>query len=268
MGNRTVTRARLIALLTGVIVGAGLAGVAVGAPSIASLTSKTCGGDYVLANLSWGQKCLGVGEFCKVGNVEYHAYGFDCPASGLLTRYQGSPSEPTSNTRTSSTRSASTTPSSVAVGQTVLIAPRTRSSGCHRSPEPDRRCSPGAFYSGLTTAVICSGSFSTGTIRDVPQSEKFQVESEYGMTPTYYGYSIEIDHIVPLELGGSNNIANLFPEPGSGKANYHVKDDLENKLHDLVCAGAMSLRAAQAGIATNWETLYRRVFGVAPTNVS
>ena len=61
-------------------------------------------------------------------------------------------------------------------------------------------------------------------------------------------------------------IANLFPEPGSGKANYHLKDALENKLHDLVCAGEMSLRAGQSGIATNWETLYRRVFGVTPTN--
>jgi hypothetical protein len=96
------------------------------------------------------------------------------------------------------------------------------------------------------------------------QSEKFQVESEYGMRPDYYGYSIEIDHIVPLELGGSNNIANLSPEPGSGAANYHVKDELENRLHDLVCAESMSLRTAQVGIATNWQVLYRNVFGDAP----
>jgi hypothetical protein len=69
-----------------------------------------------------------------------------------------------------------------------------------------------------------------------------------------------------LELGGSNNIANLFPEPGSGKASYHLKDELENKLHDLVCAGAMSLNTARAGIATDWTGLYRRVFGIAPSN--
>jgi hypothetical protein len=254
------TRVRLIALLAAVAIAAGLAGSAGGAPLNRSLASKTCFGGYVLANLSWGQKCLGVGEYCKVGNVEYHAYGFDCPASGYLARYNGSPSGTTSSTTTTSTSST------VAVGQTVLLAPRARTSGCQRGPEPDRRCSPGAYYSRLTTAVICSGSFSTSTIRDVPQSEKFQVESEYGMTPTYYGYSIEIDHIVPLELGGSNNIANLFPEPGSGKANYHVKDELENKLHDLVCAGAMSLRSAQGGIAADWEAIYRKVFGAAPTN--
>ena len=70
------------------------------------------------------------------------------------------------------------------------------------------------------------------------------------MPARLYGRTIEIDHIVSLELGGSNDIANLYPEPGSGRANYHVKDELENKLHDLVCSGAMTLRAAQRGIAT------------------
>ena len=65
------------------------------------------------------------------------------------------------------------------------------------------------------------------------------------MPARLYGRTIEIDHIVSLELGGSNDIANLYPEPGSGRANYHVKDRLENKLHDLVCSGAMTLRAAQ-----------------------
>ncbi len=99
----------------------------------------------------------------------------------------------------------------------------------------------------------------------MPQSEKFEVESEYGMAPGYYGRSIEIDHIVPLEIGGSNEIANLFPEPGSGNASYHVKDALENKLHDLVCSGAMTLRTAQHGIATDWRAQYETVFGTAPT---
>lgn len=152
----------------------------------------------------------------------------------------------------------------VSLGQTILLAPRSRVDGCIRGVEPDRRCSPGAYDSKLSKAVICSSSFRTSTIRNVPQSEKFQVESEYGMRASYYGYTIEIDHIVPLELGGSNAIANLFPEPGSGRANYHLKDALENKLHDLVCAGTMTLRGAQRGIAMNWEALYTRVFGSAP----
>jgi hypothetical protein len=69
---------------------------------------------------------------------------------------------------------------------------------------------------------------------------------------------------VPLELGGSNAIANLFPEPAAGAASYHVKDRLENSLHALVCRGAFRLRSAQRQIAANWEALYGRVFGSAP----
>ena len=84
------------------------------------------------------------------------------------------------------------------------------------------------------------------------------------MTPRPYGTTLEIDHIVSLEIGGSNDIANLFPERVRPSPGYRVKDKLENKLHDLVCDGAMTLRAAQRGIATNWQALYKKVFGEAP----
>lgn len=103
------------------------------------------------------------------------------------------------------------------------------------------------------------------SIRNVPESEKHAVEREYGMPARSYGRSIEIDHIVSLELGGSNVIGNLYPDPGSGPSNYHVKDRLENRLHAMVCKGQMTLAAAQRGIASNWEGFYKRVFGVAPT---
>ena len=48
--------------------------------------SKTCGASYVLAHLSWGEKCLRAGEFCKVGNLEYLKYGFTCPPNAHLRR--------------------------------------------------------------------------------------------------------------------------------------------------------------------------------------
>jgi hypothetical protein len=154
--------------------------------------------------------------------------------------------------------------SSTKTGRTVLLGRRTQTSKCVRSVRPDRACSPGAYYSRLTRRVICASRFRTGSIRNVPQSEKFHVEREYGMAATYYGRTIEIDHIVPLELGGSNAIANLFPEPGSGAANYHVKDEVENRAKAEVCDGHLSLHAARQGFARNWEALYRRLFGRAP----
>jgi hypothetical protein len=66
----------------------------------------------------------------------------------------------------------------------------------------------------------------------------------------------EYDHLIPLELGGApNDRRNLWPEPG---ASPNPKDQLENRLHDLVCRGAVRLRVAQRQIARNWVLAYRR----------
>jgi hypothetical protein len=143
------------------------------------------------------------------------------------------------------------------VGRTVLLEARTKSSDCRLGANPDRRCSPGAYYSKLTKAVICSSSFRTGEVRNVPQSEKYAVEGEYGLAERLYGRS--------LELGGSNDVANLYPEEANADPGYHVKDRLENKLHSLVCSGSMSLQASRVEIASNWQALYRKVFGTAPS---
>jgi hypothetical protein len=75
------------------ILAAGIASLAAvpgstAAPAHAGKACSTTESGYVTANLSWGVECLHNGEFCKVGNVEYHSYGFDCPG-GRLTSYSG-----------------------------------------------------------------------------------------------------------------------------------------------------------------------------------
>jgi hypothetical protein len=150
------------------------------------------------------------------------------------------------------------------VGKTVLLAPRTKSGGCRLGANPDRRCSPGAYYSKLTRRVICAPGFRTGDIRNVPVAEKFAVEREYGLVARRYGRTLEIDHIVSLELGGSNAIANLFPERADAHPGYRAKGRLENALHGIVCRGAMRLGIVQRRIAANWQRLYAQVFGVPP----
>jgi len=238
---------RLLLLLAAVVLACAAAGPT-GAAADRAQTARaaSCGSGYVAGIVGGEPTCLRTGEFCSAAHAaDYPRYGFGCVDGRLVAGAHPAVHESTTAT---------------ALGQTVLIAHPTRTAGCRRGALPDRRCSPGAYSSGLTRAVICSASFRTGTVRNVPQSEKFAVEREYGMPARLYGRTIEIDHIVPLELGGSNVPANLFPEPSSGPASYHVKDRLENRLHDLVCAGRLSLAAARRGIATNWESLYLRVF--------
>jgi len=75
-------RRLLVLLLLAAFSGAPAASVHA-APSAAA---RTCSAGYVHANLSWGEKCLRAGQFCKVGNREYRRYGFYCPASRHLRR--------------------------------------------------------------------------------------------------------------------------------------------------------------------------------------
>ena len=101
----------------------------------------------------------------------------------------------------------------------------------------------------------------TSTVRNVPELEKKLVYQEYGMTNDKSACSqgYEIDHLISLELGGSNDIHNLWPQSYCGQWNAHDKDKLENELHRQVCSGKMSVPDAQDCIASNWITCYQKV---------
>ena len=73
------------------------------------------------------------------------------------------------------------------------------------------------------------------------------------MEPAYGRHNVkgELDHLVPLELGGSNDMSNFWVEAGPIP---NPKDKVENRLHHEVCTGKISLRAAQVAIAGNWMT--------------
>jgi hypothetical protein len=48
-------------------------------------------------------------------------------------------------------------------------------------------------------------------VRNVPAKMKREVYEEYGVTSHGRG-DYEVDHLIPLELGSSNSIKNLWPE--------------------------------------------------------
>ena len=131
---------------------------------------------------------------------------------------------------------------------------QTKTSGCAAvDVRPDPACTPGDRLP-VTKDDICKPGYSS-SVRNVTESEKNKVYAEYGIashTPGQY----EVDHFVSLELGGSNDISNLWPEPASPKPGFHEKDKVENYLHDQVCSGALTLQQAQLKIATNWLEVY------------
>jgi uncharacterized protein YceK len=143
-------------------------------------------------------------------------------------------------------------------GGTAKFGVQTKTSGCQaHNGLPDSACTPGAIFSAATKDAICKSGYAK-SVRNVPESVKNKVYAEYGITSHAPG-QYEVDHLVSLELGGSNEIANLWPQLANPKPGFHEKDKVENYLHDQVCSGAISLRQAQTEIATNWLAVYNQM---------
>lgn len=134
----------------------------------------------------------------------------------------------------------------------------TKTSGCVANAGlPDVACTPGDILPDATKDKICVSGYSS-TVRNVPTSEKSAVYAEYGITHRDAG-QYEVDHFVSLELGGSNDISNLWPELADPTPGFHQKDKVENYLHDQVCSGNLTLADAQREIATNWLAVYNQM---------
>ena len=122
---------------------------------------------------------------------------------------------------------------------------------------PDPECTPGATNPSVTQDniknTICVPGY-TKTIRPTVSYTlplKIKLMKSYGFTDSRSNY--EFDHLIPLAVGGHpTDVKNLFPEPGYGQYNFHVKDRLENYLHRAVCNGSIRLSEAQKEIATDW----------------
>ncbi len=177
----------------------------------------------------------------------------------FLFRQPPNTSTPRTAPGTTSGNTATTSGGGTSSGSTHFGV-QNKTSGCQaHNGLADSACTPGAILSTGTKDAICVSGYAR-TVRNVPESEKIQAYSEYGISHHTAG-EYEVDHLVSLELGGSNDIANLWPELASPTPGFHEKDKVENYLHDQVCTGAVSLQQAQTEIATNWLAVYNQIGG-------
>lgn len=176
----------------------------------------------------------------------------------------GSPSTPAAPTRSGRSAARAGVATTTVARSTTTVAPRPAPPPASTTtttrpvarpatsvpsdvPTPNPRLTPGAIQSSDTGAVCTPGWASAH--RDVSESTKDAVAAEYGLS-SRSGY--EIDHLIPLEIGGSNSVANLWPEPYDSSYGAIEKDGLEDWLHEQVCDGSLALAAAQHEIAQNW----------------
>jgi hypothetical protein len=131
---------------------------------------------------------------------------------------------------------------------------------------PDSKLTPGDINSVLTKERICAPGFRTRPFRRVTQKVHREAFTRYGVIckrgngPRTCGKLYEVDHLISLEIGGSNSIKNLWPQAYAGKCGARVKDVLEDKLHQLVCHNSITLEEAQTEIRTDWTIAFKKYF--------
>lgn len=96
----------------------------------------------------------------------------------------------------------------------------------------------------------------TKTVRNVSDSTRQKVFAEYGIPYSEHS-NYEVDHLISLELGGSNDISNLWPENSKIEYGSLVKDKFENYLHSQICSGKITVQEAQKQISGNWLKYYQ-----------
>lgn len=120
---------------------------------------------------------------------------------------------------------------------------------------PDLSLTPGVVRAGLTKQKICSIKWGKDE-RHVTDTMKQEAFTRYGFT----GYddprcvpagkrTCEIDHLISRELGGADEIANLWPQAyGTSPWNATLKDKLENRLNKEMCAGLHVLEGCEGHV--------------------
>ena len=130
-------------------------------------------------------------------------------------------------------------------------------------PLPDARCTPGGINPSITENVLRDPRWRTRYTRNcqVDEAAKHAAYAWYGIAQPRNNAGedqvCELDHLVPLELGGADGLGNIWPECGPEEAAlreryFKIKDRVENYLADEVRAGRMPLAEAQRGIASDW----------------
>jgi hypothetical protein len=124
-------------------------------------------------------------------------------------------------------------------------------------PDPD--ITPGAIFDDVTAVDVCDAHYTQG-IRQPRYNRKVEAFAGYGVS-IHDRDSYQVDHLVPISLGGSNAVENIWPQPveAPGAAD---KDALEVQLHALVCSQQLTLVQAQELIATDWWSASRSYMDV------
>jgi hypothetical protein len=130
---------------------------------------------------------------------------------------------------------------------------------------PDPHCTPGSV-GPRPRGEVCVAGFQAMERPAGVEKAKTDAIRAYGLQNVDRN-TIELDHLVPLSIGGSNDASNLWPQvsdiPGAGFRNK--KDAVEASIRAATCPvrgpPRVTLEAAQNAMAHDWTTA-KQVLGI------
>jgi len=125
---------------------------------------------------------------------------------------------------------------------------------------PNKDLTPGRIVPDITKERVCASGYARHMRNKLSDKTKLEVYRRYGIKKDSKKFNI--DHFIPLSLGGTNDIENLWVEPILKNAGWREKQYVETYLHRKVCSGEMSLQDAQERIQDDWHKIYREMRGM------
>lgn len=123
---------------------------------------------------------------------------------------------------------------------------------------PDPVKTPGVVGS-TDTALVCEKDY-PARVRHVTNTTKKKVYKRYNVKKELCTQGCKIDHLIPLSIGGSNDIENLWPHEYGAERNVFQKTRLEVRLRKEVCTGKLPITEAQTCIKNNWAQCFDRFY--------
>lgn len=122
---------------------------------------------------------------------------------------------------------------------------------------PDPVLTPGGIDPDATKESLCDRDFKNINLAD--NGLKEVVFKRYGVEQRHYPCPCELDHFIPLELGGSDTVENLWPHPYHTEYGARRKDYVERRLHKEMCEDVITLDRAREIIRTDWVACFAKL---------
>ena len=122
---------------------------------------------------------------------------------------------------------------------------------------PNPELTPGDVLPGVGKEQVCAPGYSKSYRKELKKSEKKEIYKAYNVE--YDTTKYQIDHFIPISIGGSHDPKNLWPQPIIDNIGFIEKQQVAQYLHEAVCRGDMEISMAQEIIRLDWHKVFNEI---------